>query len=205
MPVDLARLGAEIRGGGDEIIDVPPHRLVTRVAEQLLCGGVPRRHLVVEGDRDDRRRADLQKRLEVLLLTVHIAQVVIDRVGADYLPTHEDRCGSQVDVHERSVLARAPSHELDLTIGDPPIDLDGLCVQLTGFGDQVVDVVPERLDLAVAEEILGGRIPDGDSVVEVGRHDGSGTELEERFPVLLLAAQLCLARLKRFVGKPLAP
>jgi hypothetical protein len=68
--------------------------------------------------------------------------------------------------------------------------------------DQVIDVVPECLGLAVAEEVLGGRIPDGDSVVEVGRHDGSGTKFEQRFPVLLLAAQLRLALLKSLVGKP---
>jgi hypothetical protein len=66
---------------------------------------------------------------------VHVAQVVIDRVGADHLPTHQDRGRSQVDVYECSVLARAPGDELDLTLRDPPVNLDGLCVLFVGFRD----------------------------------------------------------------------
>ena len=78
-------------------------------------------------------------------------------------------------------------------------------MQFVGFCDQIVDVVPEHFALRVAEEVLRRGIPDGDIVVEVGRDDCSGTELEQRLQVLLLAPQLCLALLKRFVRKLGAP
>jgi len=68
IATDRGRLGAQCVGPGDEVVDLAAERLRARVAEQRLGCWIPRGHDVLEVGRDDRNRADLEERLDVVLL-----------------------------------------------------------------------------------------------------------------------------------------
>ncbi len=62
------RIGREVVRGEHELFDRAADRLVGRPAEQQGCGRVPAGHDLLAIHRHDRDRADLDERLEVLLL-----------------------------------------------------------------------------------------------------------------------------------------
>ena len=91
----------------------------------------------------------------------------------------------------RAVLASSPSDAIDPTGGEDVVRHDG------GIGRQILRVEHELADLSsdrlvgrVAEEIGGGRIPAGDHLVAIHRHDRHGADVDERLEVLLLAVEL---------------
>src|SRR5207247_4279798 len=69
---DRSALLSERLGLENELLDRPPERLGLRIPEQRLGGGVPRRHALCEIQSDDRSRADLEQRLDVLLLAAKL-------------------------------------------------------------------------------------------------------------------------------------
>ncbi len=110
-------LVVERLGVGDQPIDVPPDGVLPGVPEKLLCGRVPRRHLAVRADRDDRGWAHLQQGLVVLLLTLQLTDVVVDDEIPGRLALLDHRHDDQLDVRKRAV----PAGSLGDRVETPPL------------------------------------------------------------------------------------
>ena len=85
---------------------------------------------------------------------------MVERIHPYLLCAHEDRGGPHVDIHERPVLARPMSGEVDLlAVPELLAGIDRLGAHLVRSSDEVVDVAPDRLLPRVPEEPLRRRIP----------------------------------------------
>jgi hypothetical protein len=80
LPGDAHRLGVQLFRSSDEVVHVAPARLRLRVPEEPFRRRVPRGDPPLEIDRDDRRRAELQQRLEELLLPPHLRLAAAQRI-----------------------------------------------------------------------------------------------------------------------------
>ena len=63
-------------------------------------------------------------------------------------------------------------------------------MEFLGLGNEVVQVLADRLLGRVAEQLLRGRVPGNHAGVAVGDDDGRGTDLEEGLELLGLLEQL---------------
>ena len=96
-------------------------------------------------DRDDRGRADLQQRLEVLLLALQFADVVVDDQVPGALALLGHRHGGQLDVRKRPVFAGALGHRMESSRPENLLIAHAAATQIFSPGDQIIQLAPDRL------------------------------------------------------------
>ena len=176
---------------GDHVVDVPANRLVARVAEEALGGGIPRGNGSAHVEGNDRGRARIEERLVVAPLPLQLSDVGEDPVVPDLLALDEDRAANDVDVDERPVLARSPGDDVDVFSGArPAADLDGLAIEVRARRDQGIDLPAHGFVPAVTEQALCGRVPVRDDVVHVDDRDRGRARLQQRLVVPVRAMPL---------------
>ena len=180
----------------DEVVDQPSDRILRRPPEELRRGRVPARHPLVGVHHDDRHRADLDERLEVLLLAADLGErtQALER-GADVLRDVRQQVaigvgvadGGGVGLHRQDAHHPPTRFERDadpfVVVGDGPDHVD-----LTALDQPFPVRRPEQLRFAGPQHVGRGatrvadaeRIPHvrvGDLVVElvdvVGRVDAA--------------------------------
>jgi hypothetical protein len=190
----------------NQIVDADSDRLFRAVAEEAFRPGIPRRdvHLVV--DRDDRGRADVQDGFEPALLPLNLADVVIQDQDPDPLLAHDDGRRNHLDVHEGTVLSCPAADRLGPF---PPhrgtaVRL-GLLAKVGQGGDEVVELLADRLLGRVSEQRLGAGVPGLHRPVQVGHHDGRRADLEDRLEIALLLLELPHVVIEDVLRDELAP
>ena len=116
---------------------------------------------------------------------------MVDGVVADLLSVDGDGDGEHLDVDERAVLS-LPAREAVEAARARGLRLHPLRVgaQVLASRDQPVEVAPDDLVPAVAEEPLRLRVPGRDGRVEIRGDDRDGADLEQRLEELPLPLEL---------------
>ena len=161
------RLLVQLRPGRDEVVGLPPDGLLGRIPEEPLGRGIPGDDLRVEVGDHDRRRADLEERLEVALLLLELGDVVVEDVLRDELAPDLDGPPHDVDVDERPVLPRPLGDGAHRATLARSRSISFPSSRRSASRHQVVDVPTHRLLGRVAEQPLGGRVPRRHDLVQV--------------------------------------
>ncbi len=141
-----------------------------------------------------------QERLSVLACALELGDVVVDRVEADVLAVGGERHEHHLHVDQLPVLPDATSDPVGATslerlAGDIPAFSAEILVE-----DEVVDQPSDRILRRPPEELRRGRVPARHPLVGVHDHDRHRADLDERLEVLLLAADLGVARGLHLLG-----
>ncbi len=133
----------------------------------------------------------LVRRVRFTTRRLELADVVVNRVEPEVLVVDDERHHQDLNVEQEAVLAHPLADRMCSSLvqggGDEVV---ALLPQRVRPDDEVLDVPADHLLLLVAEQRRRGRVPAGDALVPVHRHDRDGADLDERFEVLLLAPDL---------------
>ena len=135
-----------------------------------------------------------EERLRALSCALELGDVVVDGVEADVLTVDPERHEHHLDVDQLPVLPYATGDPVGTTslerlVGDVPAFSAEVLVE-----DEVVDHPSDRLLRRLPEELRRRRVPARHPLVGVHDDDGDRADLDERLEVVLLAADLGVAR-----------